>query len=396
MKKPEMIILALCSLTTSITAQQSPELIPADTIELNILQVDPRSFPNVTVSFKAIQPDGIPFRSIEQKNLSLYENGKLCPIDHLTSFSRPVSVSIVIDRSASMEEDPAQLYDKNGNPLFSIDADNNMVVAENYVSPLDNAKTAIREFVSGFNLKQDEISITSFSSSVDKPLSLTSKAQSIQHAIDALQPEGKTALYDGMLTGLDQLKQAKGLKILIVLTDGLDNRSHLNADDVINIAAKEGIPVYLIGLGKVNTAELQKIADETRGQFYYTNSASSLNTIYTAISKQVQHSFSIRYTSTDLNPKDRKRAIRLIADQKGIYVIPASASTTFSGKLIASAKNENLSETEINISKEEPVMTASTAKSRVSYGQLGKLALACSVAAGVLLVKRKIHPKTIA
>src|SRR6185503_3521188 len=113
------------------------------------------------------------------------------------------------------------------------------------------------------------ISVVGFSRTVDVKLPITQDRKRINSVVDSLQPILSTALYDGMIAGIDEIKRSEGIKVLIVLTDGYDNQSKSTWTDVVEKANKENIPVYIIGLGDVNKDTLQAIATKAKGKFYF-------------------------------------------------------------------------------------------------------------------------------
>lgn len=328
-------------------------------VKLNILHIDAHLFPKVLVSFKADNQNGIPFWDLSNNKIIITDEGKNCTSLNLkqTISSKPIYLSIVVDHSGSMDEDHAQLYDKDGKPLFTIDKDDNMVVPDDYISPIDNAKNSIKQFASSFDTRKDFISITGFGTSVDKSLSLTHNENLINQAVENLKAEGKTALYDGMLQGIAQIKNSDGIKVLVVLTDGEDNTSKSKFTDVINLAVKENIPVYIIGLGDVNKTTLNQISEATNGLFFYTRSSTTLQSIYKMISERVQAVYQLEYISSNKNRGKNKRELNLsaalnnysVTKDKRIYEL---TETTAASKISPPTKTDAENKINTNIAQE--------------------------------------------
>jgi VWFA-related protein len=380
----------------------------ADWVKLNVLSIDPHKFPQVVVSFNAKSASGLSVNGITKNEIQLLEEGKSVKVANLKSvvIKEPVYLSIVVDHSASMQEDAAKLYDKKGNPLYSIDANDNMITPAGYTSPLDNAKAAIKQFVSGFNTQKDFISITGFGSEVDASLSITQNLQAIDNTLNLMKPEGKTALYDAMMKGIQEVKDVKGIRALVVITDGQDNRSSTNWKNVMQAAAKNNTSIYIIGLGEADKTILQQLADATNGQFFYANSSTSLYSIYTSISQKVQSVYQLEYTSPNLNSTSVTRDISLYADIQNATVVESWASFTLPS---VSTKTVVLTQTTINEEKKivEPLSTlpCNDAKmnacipkkaidnSYVIYGNVSVAALATVAAA--IYVNRKAQKMSI-
>ena len=308
----------------------------ADTADLTILNIYPDSFPNVSVVFKAETRKGEPVWNLTKEKMKVKENLQNCDVISLEQISKnkPINLGIVIDHSGSMQEDISQLYDKDGMALYTFDANFNPVLPKGYTSPIDNAKTAVKTFVTSFDSKKDFISITGFSNTVDRKLSLTQNIGEINSIVDSMQADFSTALYDAMITSIDEIKNSNGVKVLVVLTDGQDNSSKSKWNDVADKAIKEDIPIYIIGLGNVNKDTLQLIAKSTKGQFYFTQSSSSLNTVYAAISKQVQAFYNLVYSSPNFSSADSTRQIELSFDTDSVFLITNPATFNLSSEVV--------------------------------------------------------------
>lgn len=303
-----------------------------DTADLTILNIYPDSFPNVSVVFKAETRNSEPVWNLTKEKMTVKENSQNCDVISLEQISKnkPINLGIVIDHSGSMMEDISQLYDKDGIALYTLDANFNTVFPKGYTPPIDNAKTAVKSFVTSFDSKKDFISIIGFSNTVDKKLSLTQNIGEINSIVDSMQADFSTALYDAMITSIDEIKNSNGVKVLVVLTDGQDNSSKSKWNDVVDKAIKEDIPIYIIGLGNVNKDTLQLIAKSTKGQFYFTQSSSSLNTVYAAISKQVQAFYNLVYSSPNFTSVDSTRQIELSFDIDSVFLVTNPATLNLS------------------------------------------------------------------
>ncbi len=315
---------ALCSQPQQVKGKLSTI---KDTADLTILNIYPDSFPNVSVVFKAETRKGEPVWNLTKDKMNVLENNQSCRVVSIEQISKnkPINLGIVIDHSGSMEFDNSQLYDKNGTPLFQMDSSYRLYVPKSYIPPIEKAKAAVKTFVSSFNIQKDSISIISFGDKVDCQLALTQDVKAINSLIDTLHADGSTALYDAMLQSLTLINQSSGIKVLVVLTDGQDNSSKNKWSDVIKTANQNEIPVYIIGLGDVNVDTLKMIANATKGQFYFTPSSKSLDTIYAKISKKVQAFYNLIYSSTNFSTADTARQIELSFDTDSLYLITNKA-----------------------------------------------------------------------
>ena len=313
-----------------------------DTANLSILNIYPELFPDISVVFKAEKSNGEPVWNLTKDKMIVNENKQHCDVVSLEQVSKnkPINIGIVIDHSGSMQMDDSQLYNKKMEPLYFYDGNLNLILPKGYISPIDNAKMAVKDFVRSFNSGKDFISVVGFSSIVDKRLPLTQDTFKIKNTVDSMKAESATALYDAILTSIDEVKKSEGIKVLVVLTDGQDNYSKKGWIDVVEKANKERIPIFIIGLGDVNKDTLEMISKSTKGRFYYTQTAKALSTIYAEISKQVQAFYNLVYSSPNFSLADTKRQIELSFDIDSIYLvtepstlnIPTEVVTLIAGK----------------------------------------------------------------
>jgi Ca-activated chloride channel homolog len=376
--KSVLFIIATCfSLCVSAQVKKvAGQLSSSDSADLTILNIYPDSFPNISVVFRAETRSGEPVWNLTKDKMRVKENqqnGKVISLEQI-SRKQPINLGIVIDHSGSMSMDYS-LYSSNGESVSNTTPDNNPVDPARYRSPLENAQLAVKKFAGSFDTGKDFISITGFSSEVDSKLPLTQDVAKINAVVDSLRPENFTALYDAMYYSIEQVKNASGVNVLVVLTDGYDNSSKTTWSKVIEHSVKENIPVYIIGLGDVNKDTLDLIAKSTHGKFYYTRSSSSLDTVYALISKQVQAFYDLVYRSPSLSSADSTLQVEISFDTDSLLLITEPGVVKLPPAVLA------------YISKKE------TERKFMLYGGIAALLL---ISAGTLLYyqqkKKKISP----
>ncbi len=100
-------------------------------------------------------------------------------------------------------------------------------------------------------------------------LERTNDAAAIQASLGGLQRAGRfTALYDALYDASRYLKEApRARKAIILITDGLDENSSLQVEDGLKVAVENKIPVYCVGIGRIQEAVLRRIAKLTSGEY---------------------------------------------------------------------------------------------------------------------------------
>jgi Ca-activated chloride channel family protein len=367
--------------------------------ELTIYKVFPDSFPNVSVVFKAETKSGNPVWGLNKDNINVREDSQLCKVVSIERLSanKAISIGIVIDHSGSMNDDAGQIDSLLGGKELKHDKNGNIVYPKGYISPINNAKMAVKRFIKSFNVQKDFISFVGFSDEVDKKCKLTHDTSKVDALIDSMQAIGGTALYDAMLVAVKQVKKVKGLKALVVLTDGQDNESKAVYRKVINKANDENIPIYIIGLGDADKDTLKLIANSTKGEFYYTHSAASLNIVYDRIRKNLQAFYDVVYASSNFSADDTMRSVEVSFDIKDITLHTQPLTTNFTSSILANAPQpEQVAAKDTTTDKvpEEVAEYVEKKETHKEYYIYGGVALLAVVAGGGLLYKYSRQSKT--
>src|SRR5260370_32894303 len=110
-------------------------------------------------------------------------------------------------------------------------------------------KTPIGKRIDGFD-PQDSVAIYTFDSRLMVRQEFTTDKQAAKRAILRTRAEGQTALFDALSEAAQEVAARAGKKALIVVTDGDDNASVLNASAAVTRAEKLGLPLYAIAEGE--------------------------------------------------------------------------------------------------------------------------------------------------
>jgi VWFA-related protein len=112
--------------------------------------------------------------------------------------------------------------------------------------------------------------------------------------LQSISPQGDTAFYDATWEALETLNASKSTiegkqprQALILLTDGLDNRSKHRADEVAERAKEDNVRLFTLGLGsgrEVDTKMLAALADATGGRFFHIESPDKLTDAFEELS----------------------------------------------------------------------------------------------------------------
>lgn len=160
-------------------------------------------------------------------------------------------------------------------------------------------KAAASRFIDQRN--EDRIAMVAFGDqafTLSPPSSEHQVLQQILRATESGMAGANTALGDAIGVTLKLLDNSdRPEKLLILLTDGNDNRSKLDPIAAARIAKMRGLTVHTIGFGEadpnkdgaLNTRTLADIAAITGGQFFLANDQAALARVYQDIDNQVPH-----------------------------------------------------------------------------------------------------------
>jgi VWFA-related protein len=253
---------------------------PAESdLVVRITQVDTTQFPQVRVYVSVTNPAGDPV-AISPSQIELQENGEPVKPDeiHGSGDIGPLATMLVIDTSGSM----------------------------NSGGKLEAAKAAARAYVDQ-SRPEDLIGILTFNTQIEYVQPLTKDRQKLLEAIDGLKALRDTAMYEALDQAMELIQPIEGRKAIIVMTDGLDNRSKISPLELIQKVGAQGLTISTIGLGDpthsqgaitaLDEAGLKALAREAGGEYGYANDAESLRNLYERYGRALQSEYVISYTS---------------------------------------------------------------------------------------------------
>jgi len=158
---------------------------------------------------------------------------------------RPTEVSLIVDGN---RVDTDMFYRTSNGPVsftFLVDGSGSMALA----GKIDGARHAIREIIRQ-RRKDDDFALFVFAEGqIREAVPFTQDGARLIEAVDHIKPYGQTALYDALLAMPDRtLLGRNGSRVIILLTDGLDNASKLDQGALARAFQGVEVPVYPVGL----------------------------------------------------------------------------------------------------------------------------------------------------
>lgn len=172
---------------------------------------------------------------------------------------------------------------------------------------LEAAKEVAQNFIDG--RKNDRIALVEFAGEAFTQTPLTIDHNVLSRQLSAMRIgllEDGTAIGDGLATAINRIKESEAVsKVIILLTDGVNNRGSIDPETAAELASEYGIRLYTIGVGSrgdvlyhdeygrpfhakadLDEALLTRMAQSTNGGNYYrATDKNSLNEIFSQIDK---------------------------------------------------------------------------------------------------------------
>lgn len=280
-----LLLVVLLLVASALVPSIAP---PAARAAVRVEQVDASAYPEITLYVSARDAAGSPRTGLSAADFAVTEDGAPVEIADFGGVGgESVSSVLVVDRSGSMDED-----DK-----------------------IDAARDAAAAFVELMR-PGDRAALIAFNDRVRVSQGFTSDQGELQDAVERLDADSGTALYDAVVAGVELLRDEPGRRLLLVLSDGQDCSvptdscpdeagSSSTLEGAIAYAQAAGQPVAVVGLGErggsgdegIDEAVLQQIADETGGRYFYAPDPDALSVLYAGLASAVQQEYRLTYVS---------------------------------------------------------------------------------------------------
>lgn len=163
-------------------------------------------------------------------------------------------------------------------------------------SPLADAKQVMSGFVKSLQFNAgDMVELTSFATGVVLEEEITADSNVLLNKINGLSTGDMTSLYDALYTAVGRIASQAGARCVVAFTDGMDNYSNCSPDQVIDVANRYHVPVFIIGIGSEDYSQAQRIAENTGGKYYNISEIVSMEEIYNEIYRMEKELYMLEY-----------------------------------------------------------------------------------------------------
>jgi Ca-activated chloride channel family protein len=238
-------------------------------------------------------------------DFQVLEDGRQQEVAFFSPANVPLSVSLVLDTSSSMDDE----------------------------MPL--AKQAAMDFIAKLR-PGDVAEVVSFDSRVEVLQPLTSSRTLLEAAIQRLRAGGATSLYNAVYIALKQYEKVKPATsddvrrhVIVVLSDGDDTSSLVTFDQLLDTAKRSQTAIYAVGLGLEEAIPrhalrsdgefgLRQLAQETGGRLFMPKRPTELGDVYTQIADELTHQYIVGYLSTNAGADGEWRRVAVRVNRPNV------------------------------------------------------------------------------
>lgn len=228
---------------------------------------------------------------------------------HLPFILRLIAVALVIIALARPQSTSKgqNVYSEGIDIVLALDISGSMLAEDFQPNRIEAAKNVAQDFITGRT--NDRIGLVIFSGESFTQCPLTVDYEVLKTLIKPLKSgmiEDGTAIGLGLANGVNRLRESKAKsKVIILLTDGVNNRGEIDPITAAEIAKSYGIRVYTVGVGTIGEAPypvqtpfgiryqmvpveidekvMKQIADMTDGKYFRATDNKKLRAIYQEI-----------------------------------------------------------------------------------------------------------------
>ncbi len=174
----------------------------------------------VNVTATVTDDDGRFVPGLGQDDFTVYDNGARQEITHFSNERVPVSLGILLDSSGSMTPDK-----------------------------MSSARAAISRLTSELLGASDEMFFMDFAQRAHLLQDWTTDRRAITRAVERVDPNGGTAMYDAIASALPVATEGRNQKkAILVISDGNDTNSDITVNELRQAIRESEVLVYALGV----------------------------------------------------------------------------------------------------------------------------------------------------
>ncbi|HEY3835064.1 MAG TPA: VWA domain-containing protein [Bryobacteraceae bacterium] len=228
--------------------------------------------------------------NLPQTAFQVFENGTQQAIKIFKREDVEISLGLIIDNSGSMRDKRKQVA------------------------------SAALDLVKDSN-PHDEVFIVNFNDEAFLDADFTADTSKMEQALSKIDSRGGTAMRDAIRMSIDHLKSGakKDKKVLLVVTDGNDNASIINLENLVKESQNSGVLIYAIGLlteeeraeAKKAKRALDMLTEATGGEAFYPKGVEDVDRIAHQVAHDLRNQYSIAYSPANQKLDGTYRQIKV-------------------------------------------------------------------------------------
>jgi len=201
---------------------------------------------------------------------------------------------------------PLEQTKEGVNVVLVLDTSGSMQANDYHPTRLESSKRSAEILLKSLDAK-DYAGVITFESGATSAAYLSPDKDRVIKKLMAIEPkEGATAIGDGLALGIDMAESIPNRKkVVILLSDGVNNAGVIHPDQAAGFARDKGIQVFTIGMGSdspvvlgydwfgnpqyatLDEQMLQNIAAGTNGKYYKSVNDRTLSEIYSNLNQEI-------------------------------------------------------------------------------------------------------------
>jgi len=258
----------------------------------------------VRLSLAITDPQDRPVGDLSPADIEVFEDGVRQEISLFTRERLPISLTLLVDGSTSMN------------------------------AKLPVAKAAAVRFIRALGAEDDAqvVQFTRHYAVLQEP---TSDTAALEAAVGGIAAGGETSLFSTIYIALRELSRRPAAedpwrrRAVVVLTDGEDTASLVSDDQLLDLARRDGVGVYAIGLfgprspldeGPDPTYFLNALARETGGRAYFPRALDELDGAYARIAEELRTLYGVGYVPSNPRRDGKWRRVSIATVRPSLLV----------------------------------------------------------------------------
>lgn len=308
-------LLSICKISPGQTPTSGPLVSIVPRTARNV-DVNPDAVPGehlrvdasmVLVPVHALSATGANVTDLAAANFQVFEDGIEQKITYFSQDDAPLSVGLVFDSSGSMS------------------------------NKIHKSATAAAAFFKTANAT-DEFFLVEFGERPKLLTTFTPDSDELYQKIAHTKPFGRTSLFDAIQLALVQMKNAKNSrKVIVILSDGGDNRSRLTRGQIKGALVESDVQLYAMGIfdsedsPKRSKEEqngpqlLDELAENSGGRVYTVDNIDDLESISSRLGMALRSEYLLGYMPSNSSRDGKYRRVRV-----NLVSSPGASASTIS------------------------------------------------------------------